>query len=98
MTNEEVLKILAEAAFKMIIEEHKAKEEKAKDQIRVGDEVEYGIMVYVVTKITVDESHVIGIHTSGNVGAIPIDKCRKTGRHFPQIAEVLEQMRESDDV
>lgn len=67
---------------------------KKDDEIRVGDEVEYGRMVYVVTKITGDESHVLVIHTSGDVGAIPIDECHKTGRHFPEIAEVLKKMED----
>lgn len=73
------------------------KYEEKKDEIKAGDEVEYGRMVYVVTKITGDESHVLVIHTSGDVGAIPIDECKKTGRHFPEIENVLEQMKGGGD-
>ena len=103
MTNEEAIKIVTEwrdafkhsetgEAFEMAIEALEAKEEKEKDQIRVGDEVEYEKLLYAVTKITGDESHVMVIHTSGDVGAIPIDACHKTGRHFPEVAEVLKKM------
>ena len=103
MTNDDATRIKNEIreateAFKAAVEAFKAAVEALEqaddpdDYINVGDEVEYGRMVYVVTKITGDESHILVIHTSGDVGAIPIDECHKTGRHFPEIAEVLKKM------
>lgn len=74
-----------------IIEEIKKYEE-----IKVGDEIERingnHDRKYIVTKIT--ESDYINImFDDGGVGYINPIHYRKTGRHFPQIEEILKQMQ-----
>lgn len=71
--------------------------EMQKDEVKVGDEVQsiYGTNVgekYIVTKPI--SKHYANVMThDGGVAYIDPANYRKTGRHFPQIAEVLKQMR-----
>ena len=69
-------------------------EQKQIDEIKVGDEIDHQGLRSVVLSIS-DEC----IYTLSRVGTTPTyKKCnpniKKTGRNFPQIAEVLEQMKE----
>lgn len=71
--------------------------EPGKEKIQVGDEVGWNGDRYVVTYIDVDEAHVDVIDCScGSVcDRLVIKGITKTGRHFPEIAEVLAKMREN---
>lgn len=66
------------------------------EQVKVGDEVQsvYGTNVgekYMVTKLM--NEHYANVMThDGGVAYINPANYQKTGRHFPQIAEVLKQM------
>lgn len=71
---------------------------KQKYHIRVGDEVEYEDCKFVVTAEIGNKYH--GIHSSnGNIVCFGEgdycgkDKCKKTGRHFDEVAKLLEKMR-----
>lgn len=82
------------------IKEYEEKQKQADDEIKVGDEVvdECAIKHIVVT----DEPNSGGcISLLSNyyqtTQLYPIKKLRKTGRHFDQIAEVLEQLKEAQD-
>ena len=75
---------------------------KQKYEIHVGDEVEYGDCKFVVTAET--ESRYHGIHSSnGNIVRFGEgdycrkDNCKKTGRHFDEVAELLEKMRGNEE-
>ena len=69
------------------------------DEIKVGDEVisdafdDKGIVTY----ITKDGVNCVSIILSGSsMMKVKLSGLRKTGRHFPQIAEVLDQMKEGE--
>ena len=78
------------------VEKIKAYEQKKEEQIQVGDEVIAPMGVAVITEIT-DERFCF-VHADGSLGFdYKRDAPRKTGRHFPEIAEVLKKMRENND-
>ena len=66
------------------------------DEIKVGDEVEYistsdrGVIEHI-SKFT---QTISVMWDSGSIGEASIKKFKKTGRHFPQIEEVLKLMQE----
>lgn len=66
------------------------------DEIKVGDEVEYistsdrGVVEHI-SKFT---QAISVIWDNGSIGEASIKKFKKTGRHFPQIEEVLKLMQE----
>ena len=76
---------------------------KQNDEIKVGDEVEYEDCKFIVTAEIGNKYH--GIHSSnGNIVSFgegdycKKDNCKKTGRHFDEVAELLQKMRgDSDD-
>lgn len=73
-------------------------EEKQKqDSIQVGDEVCYldGNYPRVVVGIFNDGNEVTAVQIAGQgvIANSSVKELRKTGRHFPQIAEVLAEMR-----
>lgn len=72
----------------------KAYEEQQKaDEIKVGDEVDYkGMTKYVVTGI-VDDDTICGFSLNGLWNANTIKEVTKTGRHFPQVAELFKAMK-----
>ena len=73
--------------------------QKAEAEIKVGDEVDPlgdkdSICRFFVTRITRDR--VSGTSSDGRWAACDKREAHKTGRHFPQIAEVLERMKTDD--
>ena len=61
------------------------------EEIKVGDEVDDGVANLVVLEINEDGT-VKGFADDGSIiNAVPR---KKTGRHFPEIAEVLRKMKE----
>ena len=69
--------------------------EQAQKEIQVGDEIESvsgkAVVVYV------DEHKVRYVYSNGVYAFDYIDKVAKTGRHFPEIAEVLQKMMEGQE-
>ena len=68
---------------------------KQKDEIHVGDEYSDVGEVFVVTNINNSDIASV-IFTDGSVDEFSkkeLRECRKTGRHFPEVAELLEKMR-----
>ena len=92
-----------EVTMNLSYQEAKAKFEawlKQKDEICVGDEVEYGFIRGIA--FDVDEVIVEGlyIYDEENVGKhFRWNKrdCKKTGRHFDEVAELLKKMRGEQD-
>ena len=75
---------------------------KRTKEIRVGDEVEYecdGIVRFVVTGFCGETAfgfkHQCDYDDVGEY--CDIEDLRKTGRHFPEVAELLKKMRKLDD-
>lgn len=65
---------------------------KQKNEIHVGDEVTSKFGDGVVIDIVGDESvHILG--KDGHWNEYDEGEYRKTGRHFPEVAELLEKMR-----
>ena len=80
----------------MSYQEAKAKYEawlKQKDEIKVGDEVTLtnGRTTSVVIGFCCGSVNLL--YKNGDVGQYPKDGCQKTGRHFDEVAELLEKMR-----
>ena len=80
------------------IDRIKAYEEQQKaDEIKVGDEVEWEGEKIIVTQIFTPNLQKTQLHGIGSNGcvyyAILIEDVKKTERHFPQIAELLEAMK-----
>lgn len=77
----------------------KVKEYEESKKFHVGDEIENDDRTCVITKI-VDEHYVNIMYVEKNgsivgaMGYIDPTKYNKTGRHFPQIEEVLNAMKE----
>ena len=73
------------------------KAEKAKkDEIRIGDEVIYHGNKYVVGYVGVDEVYHIVSRNWMRVVVQGDYQIFKTGRHFPEVAELLKKMREEE--
>lgn len=73
-------------------------EERKTDEIKVGDEVydKYNPYPRVVTSINKQDMADL-IDARGNAYSDSVFCLKKTGRHYPQIAEVLEQMRKESE-
>lgn len=82
------------------INEYEEKQKHADDEIKVGDIVEsiYGTNIgkkYLVTHVI--SKNYIGVAShDGEVGFINSDNFKKTGRTFPKIFKVLEQLNEEE--
>ena len=67
-------------------------EQKQEQQIQVGDEV---ITVFgKAVVLGVGPVHVEYVYKNGSSGFDKVENVKKTGRHFPEIAEVLQKMKE----
>ena len=85
------------------IKEYEENQKQTDDEIHVGDEIEridgeYNKgRRYIVTRVTTDEDDYINVlFNDGEVGYVNpthYGKYKKTGRSFPQIEEVLKQMK-----
>lgn len=79
-----------------------AKIEEYENRIEVGDEVHtiYDDTPMVVVSIfngnVTGEKRVVSVSISGIISTLYAEELRKTGRHFPQITEVLKQMQEGE--
>ena len=76
--------------------------EPGKGKIQVGDEVKntQTDARFIVTHMWVNnhgEKGVSGFNYECSAFSTALDLVRKTGRHFPEIAEVLRKMKESDN-
>ena len=83
------------------IEKIKAYEQKQEQQIQVWDEVKaFERKPFIVTGFGYGDEDTVYCHgfvTENGISTIAKkDECVKTGRHFPEIAEVLKKMRESE--
>ena len=90
----------------MSYQEAKAKYEawlKQKDEIHVGDEVEYlpnkakGIVVQCHVPDVYAEVDKYAVFTGTSVEYLPIEWLTKTGRVFPEVAELLEKTRGEEE-
>lgn len=91
--------IFAENTAAKAIEKIRAYEERKKaekEKVKVGDEVIIAGVTGIVTKVPEgDEKRVCYMDASGTVYCNnAYADIHKTGRHFPQIAELLKQMKE----
>ena len=81
------------------IEKIRAYEQEKEEQIQVGDEVKntQTDARFIVTHMWVNnhgEKGVSGFNYECSAFSTALDLVRKTGRHFPEIAEVLQKMKE----
>ena len=80
------------------IEEYEKKQKQEKE-FKVGDEVTFfGVYKRIITSIDEDEIHLI--NSCGSVERISIEdakkkEIKKTGKNYPQIKELFEQLKES---
>ena len=87
--------ILNQTTASEAIEKLKAYEQQ--NEIRVGDEVVWEGDKGVVTKIVTDGKTFLMLDAYGGwLLRIKKQEAVKTGRHFPQVAELLKQMQEDE--
>jgi len=77
------------------IEKIRQHEQEKEEQIQVGDEVISPNGKGVVTEIT--DIYVRIMYAKGSGQVFKPEDLTKTGRHFPEIAEVLRKMKETDN-
>lgn len=65
-------------------------------EIHVGDEVETVCEKFVVTLIGND--NYFGVEKGGALISASKDYCKKTGRSFPEVAALLDKMKDNDNV
>ena len=77
------------------IEKIRQYEQEKEERIQVGDEIETpsGLKGYVVN--FTDDELVHYVSSEGRFGTMGMSAVSKTGRHFPEIAEVLQKMKKS---
>ena len=78
------------------IKEYEEKQKQADSEIKVGDEVGNAKGKYIITKI-LSHHYANVMATDGGMAYIDPTRYKKTGRTFPQIAEVVEQLKEEQD-
>ena len=83
---------VAEAIAKIEAYEEKKKSE---DEILVGDEVKNGFAFGVVTDV--NEDILYGIRSGALSFQCNKEDVTKTGRHFPEVVELLEKMKEGKE-
>lgn len=77
-------------------EEKRMEEMQEEDEdIKVGDEIKCGNRLCVVTRV--GDGYMTVVYDNGDGGVLAKEKCQKTGRHFPKIAEALKQMQEGEE-
>ena len=95
--------IMGEITAEQAIEKLAAYETKKKaeeEEIKVGDEVSSNMIKRgVVTRVNNCEGGAwcYVVESGGNSCSMPIRNLRKTGKHFPQVAELLAAMEEDGD-
>ena len=77
------------------IEKIRQYEQGKEEQIQVGDEVITASGKAVV--LGVGPVHFEYVNADGSNGFAKVKNAEKTGRHFPEIAEVLRKMKETDN-
>ena len=76
--------------------------QKQKHDIKVGDEVmteiaEHGVAVRDTYYVGVDKEPFTLIWFGTHMSSCPVSELAKTGRHYPQIAEVLAELRGAEN-
>lgn len=87
--------IISDFTILEIAEKIKIFEEKQNDEFNLYDEVAYLNTKAVIVEI--DDGYFTGLCENGELVGISHRYWQKTGRNFPQIAEVLEEMRCEDE-
>lgn len=79
-----------------LVKEYEEKQKQKQDEIHVGDYVEYKGRYGFVTRIDTNDNGAVNVVWSdGCTGYYSRSDVKKmTGRHFPEIAEVLKKMKE----
>lgn len=92
---ESVLQALFKNTPQHLIDSIRKYEQEKKKEIQVGDEVITASGKAVV--IGVGPVHLEYIYADGSNGFGKVKNAKKTGRHFPEIAEVLRKMQEEKE-
>lgn len=80
------------------IREYEEEQQKKAAEIKIGDEVtDNDGWKGVVTFISPNDRYLVVTLQDGNALRWKKESFKKTGRHFPQIAEVLKQMQEGSE-
>lgn len=91
----------SEAIEKIKAYEEKKREEEETSDLHIGDEVTFltigGEIITGVITGEYHDTHEFRIMRATDGGECYCCKAKRTGRHFPEIAEVLEKMKESDN-
>lgn len=104
LTIPDIFHTFREGSYHAVVRKHPAMEiiekirqyeqEKEEQQIQVGDEVITASGKAVVTGV--GPVHFEYVNADGSNGFDKVKNAEKTGRHFPEIAEVLAKMKEGE--
>ena len=94
---ESVLQALFKNTPQHLIDSIRQYEQRQEEQIQVGDEVIAASGKAVIIDISDNKDNARYIYSDSTLGFDNICNLRKTGRHFPEVAAVLEKMREGQD-
>lgn len=99
LTIPDIFHTFREGSYHAVVRKHPAMEiiekirqyEQGKEEIKVGDEVIAASGKAVVT--SVGPVYFEFVYANGAIGSDKVKNAKKTGRHSPEIAEVLQKMR-----
>ena len=91
---ESVLQALFKNTPQHLIDSIRKYEQKQEEQIQIGDEVITTSGKAVVTGV--GPVHFEYVYADGSHGYDEVKNVKKTGRHFPEIAEVMQKMKEGE--
>lgn len=90
--------VLKKCSASEAVEKIRQYEQEQEQPMQVGDEVVGGKGGRgIITKISDDSDHFNVMWENGSTGYYMIGDFKKTGRHFPEIVEVLRKMREEKE-
>ena len=91
---ESVLQALFKNTPQHLIDSIRKYEQRQEEEIQIGDEVIAASGKAVVT--AVGPVYFEFVYANGAIGSDKVKNVKKTGRHFPEIAEVMQKMKEEE--
>ena len=93
--NKSIIQIFKEFSASEVVEKIRQYEQE-QEEFKLWDEVDGKGGRGIITKISDDGDHFNVMWENGSTGYYMREDFKKTGRHFPEIAEVLRKMQEEE--
>jgi hypothetical protein len=89
--------VLKNYPVQQVMQKIKDYEERQTEEIKVGDEVEVGSCIGIVTRHKPNTDTCYVLYRDGSCGEIDVEDCKKTGNHSVKLDQWLEQMRKESE-